>query len=125
MLATVLPAHDDPARLELFGELDAYSGPEARDRIRAYAMATGQRWLVLDMAQVTFIDSTAVGCLVAMQQWLRQGDGDLRLANATGPVLRVLEIMGLLVQFGLAAKPLGQDGEVPEALLEALESKCP
>jgi anti-sigma B factor antagonist len=51
--------------------------------------------LVVDLSQVTFIDSTALSALIVAYRRGQVLGHTLRLAGASGPVLRVLEITQL------------------------------
>lgn len=91
----------DVTVLTLDGALDlAVAAPlrraltEACDR----STATGRR-VVVDMARVTFVDSTALGALTAAFRDLRRAGGVLRLAAAgeqTRLVLRLTNLAGVL-----------------------------
>ena len=57
----------------------------------------GHRSLVVDMSDVTFIDSSGLGALVFALKRLKaqEGQGDIRLANVQEPVVELLEIIRL------------------------------
>lgn len=57
----------------------------------------GHRRLVIDLREVTFIDSSGLGALVsALKTIKRSGDaGDVRLAHVQPPVVALLEIIRL------------------------------
>jgi anti-sigma B factor antagonist len=57
----------------------------------------GDRHLVIDLEEVTFIDSSGLGALVsALKTLKRSGDsGDVRLARVQPPVILLLEIIRL------------------------------
>lgn len=75
------------------GELDLWSAPQLK-RTLCDLLAAGRKRLVLDLEGVRFMDSTALGVLVAIERRLA---GDERLALAqTGPeVLRIFELTGI------------------------------
>ena len=98
---------DAPATLELSvsaeggetvvaasGELDVTTAPELRERLTAL-IGAGSTTILLDLAGVTFVDSTALSVLVAALKRLRQADGDLQLSSPLPSVRRVFEITGL------------------------------
>lgn len=64
--------------------------------------------VVIDMAEVTFMDSTAISVLIAFQQQLTP-PSVLRLSNLTAPGRRLLELTGLHHAFTL-------DDELPDSL---------
>ena len=57
----------------------------------------GHRSLVVDMSEVSFIDSSGLGALVSALKALKTQDrnGDIRLANVQQPVVALLEIIRL------------------------------
>jgi anti-sigma B factor antagonist len=57
----------------------------------------GQRRLVIDLADVAFIDSSGLGALVSALKTLKRSDngGDVRLARVQAPVVSLLEIIRL------------------------------
>lgn len=100
---------DGVAVVALAGEVDFDASPDLRDRISAHIKA-GRRRLMLDLTDVTFIDSTAVGVLIGAVTRLREsGDGSLAVvcperryslsvaAPEGGPnvVRQVFEVTGL------------------------------
>jgi anti-anti-sigma factor len=78
--------------LALSGELDVAA---AERFTRAVAEAHGAGGLILDLSEVTFIDSTGLRSLLAAAKDL-QGRGELVLARPSQRVLEVLEIAGVL-----------------------------
>jgi anti-sigma B factor antagonist len=57
----------------------------------------GDRHLVIDLKDVTFIDSSGLGALVSALKTLKRssGSGDVRLARVQPPVISLLEIIRL------------------------------
>lgn len=58
---------------------------------------TGARRLVLDLAEVRFIDSAGVGALLSIRERTEQLGVELILANVPEPVRRVLGLTGTAV----------------------------
>jgi anti-sigma B factor antagonist len=79
------------AVLALSGELDLAAAPALRERL-AEVRATGARGLVLDMAEVTFLDSSALRELLSAEAALRAAGASLVLATVRPPVERLLEL---------------------------------
>ena len=84
--------------LSIRGEIDVATAPELRDRLLAVAQ-TGNEIVVVDLSEVTFLDSTALGVLVSGLKRFRSGGGDLRLVVTGRSVAKVLEITGLAEVF--------------------------
>ena len=76
------------------GELDVNTAPELREQL-ARLVNEGARQIVVELSDVSFVDSTALSVLVSALKRLRQADGDLQLASPTPSVRRVFEITGL------------------------------
>lgn len=57
--------------------------------------------LVLDLAEVKFIDSVALGTLVVLLRRIKEGKGRLAMAGLGGHCLRVMQVTGLEKVFEL------------------------
>lgn len=77
------------------GELDAYTAPRLQSQLRDLINNQGNLTVVLDLATMTFIDSTGLAVLVEALKRIRSRGGELTLANPTRATLRVLEVSGL------------------------------
>lgn len=89
--APLLTEGDDGVVLEVHGEVDISSSDELRTRLRA---ATGARRILVDLEDVTFIDSTAMASIVGAQRRLPPG-GRLAVVANHHYVLLVLDAVGL------------------------------
>jgi len=87
------PLRGDGVVLELHGEVDVASSAELRRRLRT-AADTGARRILVDLSDVSFIDSIAMAAIVGAQRRLPL-DGRLALAAHHPYVLLVLEAVGL------------------------------
>ena len=79
----------------LDGEVDLSVVPSVREKLEE-ALAGGCTTLVLDLTQVTYTDSTALGLLVWTDRRLSPVGGKLILAGANPDVSRILELSGLV-----------------------------
>jgi anti-sigma B factor antagonist len=85
----------DFALLVMGGELDYEVSPQIRARLVG-AIKDGRRRLVLDLTQVTFIDSTAIGVLAGTVVKLDEaGGGSLAVVCTHEKVVQIFEITGL------------------------------
>lgn len=85
------------AELEIFtptGRLDAQAAPAARQALEALA-AGGARRIVVDLAGVTFLDSSGLGALVAGLKAARARGAELRLAAPGAQVRELLRLTAL------------------------------
>ena len=88
-----LAERGDALVLSLTGELDLYTAPALREALRG-AVERSPKRLVVDLAGVTFIDSTALGALVEARSRLARDDA-FALAAPGLEVRRALEVSGL------------------------------
>ena len=66
-------------------------------------LAQGRRWFILDLNEVTFIDSSGLGVLVACCSTIRKQGGTLQLIQVPDKVRSLLEITKLTDFFDLYA----------------------
>jgi anti-anti-sigma factor len=90
--------HDDDV-VALVGELDAYSAAQLRRYLHAQAaeVAAGQRSgrVVLDLAELRFIDSAGLGVLLGGTRRLSDVGGTLVLRSPPEHTARLFEMSGL------------------------------
>lgn len=90
---------DGAAVVALQGELDLYNAQAVRDALTA--AADGAQRLVVDMSDVTFVDSTAMGLLIEARS--RLGDRSSFVLAAPGmETRRALQVSGLDRHFTIA-----------------------
>ncbi|MFF5026053.1 STAS domain-containing protein [Streptomyces collinus] len=75
------------------GEIDHHTGETLRHALDAIT-TPGSR-VVIDLHQVTFMDSSGINILIAAHRALTDTGGRLRLARPTHPVQRTLTIVGI------------------------------
>lgn len=81
--------------LVLRGELDPHTAPLLRDHIdRAFAVDRSD--LVLDLAGLTFIDSSGLRVIIGAHKEANEGGGRLVLRSPSQTARRLLDITGLL-----------------------------
>ncbi|MEU0247288.1 STAS domain-containing protein [Streptomyces sp. NPDC006235] len=92
-LSVVATSTDGIRVLSLAGEIDHHTG----DQLRRALDVTGavRPRIVIDMCQVTFMDSTGINILIAAYRAVTEAGGRLRLAGPTDSILRVLQIVGV------------------------------
>ncbi|CAL9336697.1 STAS domain-containing protein [Streptomyces griseomycini] len=92
-LSVVAAATDGIRVLTLAGELDHHTGDQLRQALDV--TGTARPRIVIDLGQVTFMDSSGINVLIAAYQNVTQAGGWLRLAAPTDSVLRVLQLVGV------------------------------
>lgn len=87
---------DGTRLVTLRGELDAHDAPRLRTLFaEALAEAPPGTRIVLDLGQVSFLDSTALGSIIGLLRRVRERDGELRVVLPCGTAVRIFEITGL------------------------------
>jgi anti-sigma B factor antagonist len=88
----------DDVRIALAGELDGYAAPRLRAAVES-EVGDDVTTLTLDIAEVSFVDSTGISILVWAHKRLAERGGVLVLRSPTADVYRVLEITRLTQVF--------------------------
>jgi len=99
----------DTALLTASGELDVYAADRLRDALTPLVEPLPPR-LIVDLSGVGFIDSTALGVLVAAAKLVRGGGRSFVVVSGDPRIVRLLEITGLTLLF-----------EMRKTLAEALD----
>jgi len=90
--------HSGVPVLTVRGEVDVSTAPELRERLLILAERKPTT-AVVDLSDVSFVDSTALGVLVSGVKRLRSGGGDLHLVVTQPHISKVFEITGLTEVF--------------------------
>jgi anti-anti-sigma factor len=98
--ARATPAVDGTITVTASGELDTTSAPELINVLRAAIHSHGPSRVDLDLTAVTFMDSTGLQVLVAANNDV---GGGLRITGTSPAVYRLLQLTGVLEEFGLPA----------------------
>lgn len=97
--------------LVLHGEADLHVAPAVRDRLFE-AVGSGATAIVVDLTDVTFVDSMMLGALLGALKRMR-GSGEFRVVVSSREIRRLFEITLLDKVFSL--------DQSREAALEAIE----
>jgi anti-sigma B factor antagonist len=76
------------------GELDMLTAPSLRETLFAQ-VGVADADVIVDLDEVTFMSSTALGVLVEVSQHAKEARSRLRLVCSNRTVLRPLELTGL------------------------------
>ncbi|HNM96563.1 MAG TPA: anti-sigma factor antagonist [Marmoricola sp.] len=82
------------------GEIDVYSAPVLRDKL-SELVASGQHDLVVDLNEVSFMDSTGLGVLVGTLKKIRTHEGSMDIVCARPRLLKIFQITGLAKVFSI------------------------
>ena len=83
-----------PTTVVLTGEIDLATAGRVREALIAISNS-GEPHVVIDMANVTFMDSTGLAALVGPLKRFRSMQGEIVLRSPNKSVRKVLEITGL------------------------------
>lgn len=87
-------AHGDDVSVGLVGEFDLSAVESFRSCVERAVDCTGGA-IVVDLADLTFIDSTGISALLAMRRRLHAEGRELRVANVSTPAARIFDLTGL------------------------------
>jgi anti-sigma B factor antagonist len=90
----------DHTVVALGGELDLATQGELRTLLNDLVVA-GQVHLVLDLSEVTFLDSTGIGALIGTRRRVHAFQGSLALVCPGEAVMKIFTITGLEKVFDL------------------------
>jgi anti-sigma B factor antagonist len=76
------------------GDIDAYTAPGLRTQLHEAAAAETEL-VVVDLAEITFIDSAGLGTLVGAHRRMLERGGRLRVVRPPTLVARAFELTGL------------------------------
>ena len=82
------------ALVSVSGELDLYASDAVKRGIHE-ADAVGADTVVVDLSEISFIDSTALGVLVGGVKRLRPNGGRLSIVSSDRNITKIFEITGL------------------------------
>ena len=101
-IETSLRHRDQVPVLDVVGEIDIYTTPQFKEAVSA-AIDENQPGIVINMAQVTYMDSSGFGTLLSATKRLRPLDGALYLCGCNDAIQRMLQITRLNTIFGVYA----------------------
>lgn len=99
-LQTGISEMDGHKILDVVGEIDVYTAPEFREAVHSI-ITSGQKHLIINMAKVTYMDSSGFGTLLSATKRLRPMGGTVNLVRCSSSIDRILRITRLNTIFGL------------------------
>ena len=88
------------AVVDLEGDVDIYSAAQFKD-VLLQGIEEGARRIIVDLAKVSFIDSSGLSVLVSGAKRVRSNNGTLDIVCCDDNITRILEITGLDRIFGI------------------------
>jgi anti-sigma B factor antagonist len=98
--------------VDAVGEIDVYTAPQFKQAVNAI-IDSGQKDLIVNMAQVSYMDSSGFGTLLSATKRLRPLGGTVNLVACNSAIDRMLKITRLNTVFGTFGtidEALGQVG---------------
>lgn len=86
---------DGRLRAYLYGELDHHGARYAMESLSAAAESFLPRELVLDMRELSFMDSSGIAVIVRLNRKMQLIGGRLRIENPQSQALKVLDASGI------------------------------
>lgn len=82
-------------RVALCGEFDQHCAASIRDKIDTLLENPSLRVLTIDLSEVTFMDSSGIGVILARAAQMKRRGGVTQICGATGQIERVLRLSGV------------------------------
>jgi anti-sigma B factor antagonist len=93
--------HSDVTIIEAEGQLIVGNRQELKQLVLD-AIDKGAKKVLVDFARTGYIDSSGLGVLVSLAKKIREGDGDLRLANLNDDLQTLFELTKLDTLFQIS-----------------------
>ncbi|KAF7598902.1 MAG: anti-anti-sigma factor [Candidatus Dactylopiibacterium carminicum] len=94
--------NDSQAVLRLGSRFDFKAHREFRDAVESLLGQAGSRNLQVDLAEVTYLDSSALGMLLMLRDKAKATNKDVALVGVKGSVKQVLDIANFSKLFSIA-----------------------
>jgi Ca-activated chloride channel family protein len=86
--------HDRIYEYKVIGDIDLYKCPDIKSAVQTQ-MKEGYRFVVFDLSDCKFIDSSAIGAFIQIVGWLRKRGGEFIVTNITDAVRKVFLVTRL------------------------------
>lgn len=99
---------DQALVVRLSGEIIMDAVTERKAEVERLAMETPGQAVVVDLAEVTFMDSSGVGFLIGLRRLCLERGKTMAVANPSPPIKKLLDMLRLTDYFAVTAKPADQ-----------------
>jgi len=86
--------HDKVAELSLSGQLDLYKCPDLKSDVRRL-MEQGYSFVVFDLTDLSYVDSSGIGTMIQISNWMKKRGGLMVLVNVQGSVDKIFQLSKL------------------------------
>jgi anti-sigma B factor antagonist len=97
---------DDKTVVLVAGEIDAYTAPKLREALLPLAEESNPD-LIVNLKDVSYMDSTGLGVFVGLLKKIRKNDGHLNLVELSERLERLFSITGLNDIIDISSKSEG------------------
>lgn len=80
--------------IELIGEIDMSNAETVKNTIKEHCTDEYKK-ILLDLSEITYIDSSGLGCIVAAKKYIAEQKGELKLCCLSEDIRSVFELIGL------------------------------
>lgn len=118
-MALILQNKMDILVVRLLGDLDLVTADEIRAKIDYSLVETNSQYLLLDLSQITFMDSSGLGVILGRYRRLKEQGGQMIIFGAQAKIKKILEISGII-----SLMPVCQTEEEAWQLIEKRRQVC-
>jgi stage II sporulation protein AA (anti-sigma F factor antagonist) len=80
---------------KLSGEIDHHNAKELRTQLDRYIISAQPREMAIDLASITFMDSSGIGLIMGRSKLMKECGGRLEVRNTQPYIKRVLKLSGI------------------------------
>jgi len=99
---TQVTIKDSQAVLRLSGRFDFKAHREFREAVDSLLAQAGSRGVQVDLAEVTYLDSSALGMLLMLRDKAKAASKEVALVGVKGSVRQVLDIANFAKLFSIS-----------------------
>ncbi|SFE32291.1 anti-sigma F factor antagonist [Alteribacillus iranensis] len=81
--------------IRLEGELDHHAAGKLRQQVDNVLQEKGIKHIVLNLEELTFMDSSGIGVILGRYQQISKQGGEMVVCSISSPVKRIFELSGL------------------------------
>ena len=81
--------------IKLSGELDEYSASHCKSKLDEAFENLGYNQIVIDLSDLTFMDSTGIGVLIGRYKKVKQNNKQIYIANPNKQIEKIFKMSGL------------------------------
>ncbi len=109
--------HDRIFEYKVIGDIDLYKCPDIKATVQAQ-MRDGYRFVIFDLSDSKFIDSSAIGAFIQIVGWLRKRGGEFIVTNIVDSVRKVFTITRLENHIRVATS-MDEARDIVESIISA------